>query len=210
MYYIPEAGPSAIRIFGIDPGTDKMGICIIDVDVVTHLPTLIFGTTLRAARESENYPEKMLRVGAKDTRVDLLCGWVYELLIASCPTVVVAETPFWRPGRTSAFEALVECFKSLRQTVWKYSPALTLRRVDPVTAKNYVGVSHQGDSKGNVQKAIIELYQNRQLESKPLDVFDEHTYDAGAVCHYAYRALYLREVVESSRKKKKRRKRGKR
>ena len=121
MYYIPEAGPSAIRIFGIDPGTDKMGICIIDVDVVTHLPTLIFGTTLRAARESENYPEKMLRVGAKDTRVDLLCGWVYELLVASCPTVVVAETPFWRPGRTSAFEALVECFKY----------ALKMQNLDP-------------------------------------------------------------------------------
>ena len=210
MFDIPPAGDNSIRIFGMDPGTDTLGVCIIDVDLETSEPLLIYGTTLRAAKLSERYPEKIAVLGGKDVRIEILCGMVRELLIASCPTVVIAESPFHRPGRTNAFEALVECFKALRQTVWYYSPTLTLRRVDPVTAKNYLGVSHQGDSKLGVRNKLLEFYENRQLDSRPMDSFDEHTFDAGAVCHYGYRAFYLKEIVESSRKKKKRRnKRGK-
>lgn len=206
MYYIQPAGESDIRIFAIDPGTDTAGIAILDVNVETNLPRLVFGMTIHASKELDGREDEIAVVGSRDVRIDIIGAHVRQLLIASCPTVVVSESPFYRAGRANAFEALVECIAVLRRVVHHYSPTLTLRRIDPVTAKNYIGVSHVGDSKSAVQKAVTELYRNEETEEIFSQQFDEHTYDAAAVAHAAYRMYYLRELVASSRKKKKKRK----
>lgn len=205
MYYIEPAGEADIRIMGIDPGTDTMGVAIVDVNIETNKPHLVFGMTIHASKELSEHEDAVEIVGSRDVRIDIIGGHIKQILVAACPTLVVAESPFYRPGRANAYEALVECFKKLREVVRYYSPTLTLRRIDPVTAKNYVGVSHVGDSKAAVEKAVIELYRCTETEAIFDQCFDEHTYDALAVTHAAYRMYYLREVVASSRKKKKKR-----
>lgn len=187
---------------GIDPGTDTLGIAIVDFDLDTKKAKLMYGHTFHASKYVNYYPEMTAVRGSRDVRLMVLRKKLIESFMMAEPDLIAAESPFLQRGKVSAFEALVECYAMMRDAVWAYSSQITLQRVDPVTVKNYVGVSHKGTDKSDVHRAVNSIYREHCDECVDLSTFDEHANDAVAVCHVIVRNRLLGEVVESTRKKK--------
>ena len=201
-------GPPAdnmIRILAFDPGTDTFGCAIIDVDVDTYEPLVVYGGTIVANKEVKRYSAMVAMRYARDARLEIIREHIAELLRECEPTLVATESPFLRRGKVSAFESLVECQKMLREVLWGYTTTMQLRRIDPVSVKNYVGVSHKGTDKDDVKRAVHAIYRTKCSPDVDLSTFDEHTNDALAVANVIYRNFLLGEVVETTRKKRPRR-----
>lgn len=204
MEFPPEAGPDIIRLIGLDPGTDTLGAAVMDVNMDTYEPTIVFGETHHASKAAKDITWKQEIRGGRDVRLEMHRRYLSELFDYTAPVAVAAESPFLKFGRVTSFEALVECYAVLRDTLWDYSPSMYLRRIDPITAKNYVGVSHIGTDKDDVRKAVIALYKDKCAEGVDIMSFDEHTIDAIAVTHCLLQKFLLNVEIASSKKKKKR------
>lgn len=202
MSYPPAPEANVIRVIAIDPGTDTLGVAIIDVDFETLEQTLVYGHTFKASKDISDYELMSSQRGPKDARLLSHARNLYDLLLCTEPTLVAAESPFLQRGKVSAFEALVECYAMLRATVWKYSPTIHLHRIDPITAKNYCGVSHIKTDKTHVREAILKRYADKTAEGVDLFAMDEHTIDAVAVGNALVRKYLAQEVIESTKKKK--------
>lgn len=199
----PSPRDDVIRILGIDPGTDTLGVAILDIDIESYEPTVVYGHTFKASKMIDLTSTVVDRLGARAVRLRTHRTSLMEVFDATEPTLIAAETPFLKFGRVSAFEALVECYAMMREVVWQYSPSCYLHRVDPVSAKNYVGVSHKGTDKNDVRRGVLAHFAGKVAKGVPIETFDEHTIDAIAVAHCLYRKRLLGDNVESTRKKRK-------
>lgn len=207
MLELPAPRDDVIRILGIDPGTDTLGVGIIDVNIETFEPTVVFGHTFKASKMIDKTSTIAECLGNRALRLAMHAESLSECFICTAPTLIAAETPFLKFGRVSAYEALVECYAMMQKAVWDYSPSFYLHRVDPVSAKNYVGVSHKGTDKNDVRRGVLEHFKGKVADGVPIETFDEHTIDAIAVANCLYRRELLSDNVESTRKKRKFRKR---
>jgi len=206
---IPESpGEDIIRILGIDPGTDTLGVAILDVSMVTYEAIVVYAETFKASKEIKNLSWMETMRGGRDARLKRHSETLYALLNNTTPTLVAAESPFLQRMRVNAFEALVECYAMLRNTIWMYSPGLYLRRIDPISAKNYCGVSHIKTDKTHMYAAITSIYKGKHLPSVDLLSLDEHSIDAIAICHCLLRKYILGDVLVSTKAKKKSSPRG--
>lgn len=204
-------GPPAdnmIRILTFDPGTDTFGCAILDVDVDTYEPLVVYGGTITATKEVKRFAAMAEMRYPRDARLEVIRGHLADLIREVAPTLVATESPFLQRGKVSAFESLVECQKMIREVLWDYSTTMHLRRIDPVSVKNYIGVSHKGTDKDDIRRAVHAVYKDKCAEGVDMTAFDEHTNDALAVANVIYRNFLLGEVVESSRKKKSRRRKN--
>lgn len=176
-------GYAPYRILAIDPGTNTLGACVIDVDLVRRTATVVFVGTYRADKtisQVNNYlttfTERLLRIKFHEKNI-------MQLLKQFQPHCFIAESPYM--GRfATAFEALVELRTVMRSVLWQYDRSMTLELVDPPTAKMAVGALVYKGSKENVQDCVRK-YRNLQwaLPENNL-VIDEHGYDALAVGIY--------------------------
>lgn len=208
MLHIPPPNPNVIRIVGIDPGTDTLGVGIIDIDIETYEPLVVYGHTFKASKTIDTHSTRTERLGNRAVRLEEHHKSLLEVFCTCSPSLIAAETPFLKFGRVSAYEALVECYAMMQDAVWTYGPSFYLHRVDPVSAKNHVGVSHKGTDKNDVRTGVLKHFEGKVAEGVPITTFDEHTIDALAVANCLYRKRLLGHNVESTRKKKKFRGRG--
>lgn len=205
MLYPEEPTDSIIRIVGIDPGTTTLGLAILDVDLDTLVPTLVYGYTNNAEKATKHIEWKKTMLGSRDVRLENHKDYLDDILEYTQPILIAAESPFLKMSRVSSYEALVECYDMIRKSVWKHNPTLFLRRIDPITVKNYVGVSHIGTDKEDVRKAVIARYANLCHPSVDIHSLDEHTIDAVAVAHCVLEK-HLKELhIETTKKPKRRR-----
>lgn len=214
MMYPPPPTDDVIRIVSIDPGTDTLGVAVLDISIDTYRPVLVYADTFIASKEVQDRKWGTEMRGGRDLRLESHHIRLYDLFRAVTPTLVAAESPFLARGRVSAFEALVECYAMLRAVCWEYSPSLYLRRVDPITAKNAVNVNHVGTDKTDVRRAVIAHYKESCAEDVDIEALDEHAIDAVAVGHSIHRKYLLNESFSmkrpaSAKKTKRRRKKRK-
>ncbi len=73
---------SAIRILGIDPGFDRLGICILDKEGVHE--KVVFSTCITTSKK-ENFEKRLLFIGKE----------LEEILIKYSPTELAIETLFF-------------------------------------------------------------------------------------------------------------------
>lgn len=202
MWYLAPPGDSIIRIIGIDPGTDTLGLSVLDVDMDNDYEArLVYARTHTASKSVKDLEWQRQMRGGRDVRLQSHSELLASFLEEARPNLVAAESPFLKFGRVQAYEALVECYAMLRETLWNYSHCMVLRRIDPITAKNSVQVSHIGTDKDDIKAKILEMYSGRT--DVDINDLDEHSTDAAAVAHCAYRQIVLGETWSSTRKKKK-------
>lgn len=179
MLTLPSSN-QCYRICGIDPGTDTMGVCFIDVDWVTKNIVVVEASTYSAGRHTglrEHLGETM---GNRWVRLSRLGEILSGLLKAYGPHEVAVESPYL--GRfVSAFEALVECRVMLRDTIHHYDPSLTMLLIDPPTAKLAVGATVYKGSKENVKESLLALSMVGWSSNVDPWLLDEHSVDAVAV-----------------------------
>lgn len=168
------------RICGIDPGTDTMGVCFIDIDWCTKKISVVEANTYSAGRNTGLREHLADTMGNRWVRLNRLGEILYRLLVSYRPHDVAVESPYL--GRfVSAFEALVECRTMLSSVIRHYDPSLTMLLVDPPTAKLAVGATVYKGSKENVRESLLALSEIGWGCDVDAWSLDEHSVDAVAV-----------------------------
>jgi Holliday junction resolvasome RuvABC endonuclease subunit len=181
MLRMPQSASNLATLIGIDPGSSKMGICIMVVDAVTLeiISTdafTIVGEKLMKKNSFMGYIH-----GERFARIDAIEERVLAILERTQPFDVASESPFFNPGRPNAFEVLVEVIYMIRKALWRYDPWLRLYRIDPPTVKKGVGAK-SADGKDAVGKAVIALAPIlNYIGITPLEKLDDNARDAIAV-----------------------------
>ena len=182
MLYIPEV-PGVYRILGIDPGTNTLGVAIIDLDLVNKETSLIMATTIHGGKNSKNFPSISDVHGDRRAKLFAHQKSIRYILEQYRPNSIISESPYM--GKfANAFEALVECLMAIRDEVYNYDHSITLETVDPPTAKKAVGAPGRGGDKSAVRDAVLKLQELKNKTGSSLGVLDEHTIDAIAVAYY--------------------------
>ena len=194
MLQLPEA-PPIYRIISIDPGSDTLGVALLELDLSTYKVTLRNAVTLKAARSLKHLPFTVETFGERYTRLQSHARDVYQILLQTQPQCVISEAPYM--GRfPQAFETLVECLYMLREVVVKYDPAMCLETIDSPSAKKAVGAPGKKpkgmgkeEYKESVRKGILKLKRLQVAPGVDLLALDEHAIDAIAVGCYKLRCI---------------------
>jgi Holliday junction resolvasome RuvABC endonuclease subunit len=185
---------STYRILGIDPGTNTLGVCMIDVDLVAQSMTVAMARTFSGTTMSSGYTHFAEVHGERAARLKAHEDNLYCIMREWLPHSVISEDAYM--GRfPTAYRALCECIDSIRVSLYRYNPALPLILVDPTTVKKGTGMKViRKAGKAAVAKALSELEYLRYAQNVRLATMDEHSVDAVAVAHY--RACQLIECIK--------------
>lgn len=170
----------AYRIIGIDPGTDTLGVAVLDLDLLNGQISLVEARTFDGTQLARPYSAIAGVHGDRQARLlaheDNLYGYFNYIQ----PHSVIAESPFMRKF-PAAYAALTECIVHIRRGLMRYDAFMALHMVDPPTAKKAVGAVAKGSNKDGVKTAILKLPTLLNPYRIDIAALDEHSIDAIAV-----------------------------
>lgn len=178
----------AYRILAIDPGTDTLGVALIEVDVRVGDVEVVYAGTWHASKRWDPNSDTAYHYGSRVARMAEHKHALTQLLDAFKPNAVACETPFLSRF-PQAFGALAELFSLLQFTVLEYSPTIGFLGVDNRSAKTAVGVKTSKVKKEDVRDAVLNLVNLIASHGVRLETLDEHSIDACAVGYYAAELL---------------------
>jgi Holliday junction resolvasome RuvABC endonuclease subunit len=188
MLTMPEGGDDWFNICSIDPGTMSLGFGVITVGVGA---LDIRSSTAKTYKADKMIPKEAWVSETFGERFARLAALEEALLIDFClyqPLMIVAESPFFNPGRPMAYGALIETLAVIRSAVRRYDVWRQLYLVDPPSVKNAVGARGDG-SKDAVKKRILAMTELNYCGPTPLNELDEHSIDALAVGYARLQAI---------------------
>lgn len=186
-----DRGENVYRIIGIDPGTNKLGIAVLDIDLLTKQVCIRAAMTLsaQAAIDEDAFTAKSR--GMRYAQIAYLSHALKSLFVNSEPNAVIHESPFM--GKfPEAYQALSECIGAIRWAVDQYDRTVTIEPVDPPRAKQAVGAAvGRNQTKDDVRIAVLKL----GLPCHPdvdLTILSEHAIDAIAVGYFKAKHVIAR------------------
>lgn len=180
-----------IKIIGIDPGTNGLGLSLIEVDnnekkIYLKFVKTFFGDELRKKLKflDEVHDPKFLKLLAHQQNL-------LDYFTDFKPDFVICESPFM--GRfPAAFAALVEITNMIKQALFKHDQFNKVIFIDPSNVKKTIGVKgRSSDDKDLVKKALIANHDIINLTNYNLSLLDEHSIDSIAVAYYL-----SKEIIE--------------
>lgn len=178
-----------VKVIGIDPGTETLGVCIMDIDLNTGI---ILGTRANTFVGSKlPFYDKQIAtyVSPKTARLKAHEENLYSLFTFERPLIVASEFPFFNPRMPHAYGPLVETINTINVALSRYDSCNKLYGIDPSSVKNAVGA--KGNAKKEVMAEQLLTLENILLSDSPLRELDEHSVDAVAVAYSAYKNLVL-------------------
>lgn len=191
MFHLAD-DPTPYRVIGIDPGTDTLGVAVLDIQLPVATFTLVDAQTFQASRMLKHFRDTEQTYGSRFARLHGLELALGEYFADMQPHAIISESPYMGQ-RATPFAALTECLTSIRRAVRAYNDRLPLHQVDPARAKARVGVSGKSGDKGLMQKAVSQLKDIQNPQGIVLQALDEHSIDAIAIAYY--RACDLRSQL---------------
>lgn len=183
--------PAPLRIIGIDPGTDTLGVSVLDVCLASNRISLTAARTHSGSSMAKDYRWLSSVHGDKAARLRAHEENLFSLFSQFQPHEIVSEAPYL--GRfPSAYAALVECLNAIRQAVIRYDYRMPLITVDPPTVKNALGVNGKSGDKSLMSRGVQQLISSGILHNPlgiDVGVLDEHSVDSIAVAYV--RAKYV-------------------
>jgi len=198
------------RIFGIDPGSDNLGISILDVNLITGKVNVEHAETFTGNKMVKRWQHIADIYGNKGAKLYGQREVLRKEFVKWQPHAVVVERPF--VGRfANAIIALSECMAGIRESLICYNYNVPLDTIDPPTVKLSVGVKGNSKDKELMRVAIRTLKNATYSLSSDITTLDEHSCDAIAVAYWRYLELYgiAPVFVRAAKKGKKRGKRKK-
>lgn len=183
--HIPLDSPTTALIIGIDPGTTRLGVGLIFVDLQTLKISHSIAMTISADKlvSSTNFVAKVY--GDRYARIAAIKEALIDLFRFYQPSLVSCESPFINMRRPQAFGALTEVVFAIKEAVEEYNEYRGLDLVDPPTVKKAVGAAGNA-GKDDMKKQLIKLDVLNYNGQVPLDQLDEHSIDALAVAYHRY------------------------
>lgn len=181
MLVMPDTCP-VYRVMGIDPGTDTLGLSVLDLNLTDCSIVIRQAMTVSGERNSRRYTHFNEVYGDKAARLYAHETFLLNAMQCWMPHSIISEAPFL--GRfPAAFAALVECLSSIRTAVNQYDCSLPLLTVDPPTAKKAVGVVKKGSTKDDVKAGILSMLGPKFRTDINVAELDEHSIDSIAVAY---------------------------
>ncbi len=189
---MPQEADDLFRVVGIDPGTENLGISVLDLSLRTGQVTVAYSETIITQKHLADYRVEEKVHGARTARLMALEDRLFTLFELLQPHAICTESPFL--GRfPQAFAALTECVSYVRRAVCRYDRYMPLEMVDPPTAKKAVGMTvKRGITKDDVTAAVRKLLI-QYADGLSLDEMDEHRVDSIAVAYY--HTLHFRNQI---------------
>lgn len=190
LCYPSDSTVRTTSIVGIDPGSETLGLSIIEFDIETLIITRSTAKTFTGSKmfEQDNWMSCMH--GARTARIHAHKKNLIEQFSSIDPVAIACESPFYNPRRPNAYGVLVETLSMIRQAVMEYDPWKWLYLIDPPTVKKSVGAAGNADK----EKMFVALSNLTELKlDKPIETYDEHSIDAIAVAYC--RLKQMREFV---------------
>lgn len=174
--------PTPLRVIGIDPGTDTLGVSVLDVCLATNRISLVSSQTFSGLQMSRNYRWVSDVHGDKIARLKAHEENLYYIFCDMQPHEVICESPFL--GRLpAAFRALIECLDAIRSALMRYDDRIPLLTVDPPTVKNALGVNGKSGDKSLMRHGVLRLTTLENPNNVALEQLDEHSIDSIAVAY---------------------------
>lgn len=184
-----------LRVVGIDPGTETLGFCVLDLYLSTGLLQVVNAQTVELQRMLVDWREEERIHGSRTARLMALEERLFIYFEHFQPHAICAESPFMHRFPMT-FAALTECVSYVRRAVVRYDRYMPLELVDPPTAKKAVGAKvKKGMTKEAIREAIAVLGLT-YAKGVSLKSMDEHSVDALAVAYH--QALVYRNQIPSS------------
>jgi len=182
---------SSAYIIAIDPGSMSLGLCAIELDVLTRQIKSVQAKTIKVDKLffSDDFDDTVL--GNRLARINRLKGVLTSVMNSVKPIAVICESPFFSHLRPSAFGVLMEVLNGVRQAVCDYNPWMKLDLIDPPTVKKSVGASGAA-KKEQVKEKVL---QNTDLKFMPHSLaenLDEHSIDAVCIGYCFYKNVLLK------------------
>ena len=172
---------------GLDPGTNKLGVGIMCVDMKTSAIVSISAITLvgeklaKGSWMSEMHGDRFGRIAVLQ---DQLAGILHAYQVVD----IASESPFYSLRHPNAYGALTEVICAIRDAVVYYDCWKGLTLIDPPTVKIAVGAKGNADKDVMKEKVMALLGQHYQ-GIIPINELDEHSVDAIAVVYCRWRQL---------------------
>lgn len=170
------------RVVGIDPGSSTFGLTVIDYDLETGIPTVIFSETFFAEPLLDE-ESTLMNLGQRGARHALCKEYVIRQLDEFKPQLVCCESAFLKMRFVNAFQSLVEGIVMVRQALYEHDDTMSLLLVDPPTAKKAVGAPGKGGDKLAILYALRKL-KGLKFSGVELEELDEHSRDSVAICYW--------------------------
>tara|TARA_B100001057_G_scaffold463613_1_gene517939 strand:+ start:161471 stop:162040 length:570 start_codon:yes stop_codon:yes gene_type:complete len=179
------------RVVAIDPALDKLGIAVLDVNLITKQIHIRYAETIDAVAGSQKYPEVISQFGLRQAKLCYHETYLTDFFLRWEPHAIVHEAPFL--GRfPQSYAALVEAVSGIRRAAIAYNVLVDFDHVDPPSAKKAVGVNGKSKDKEEVMEAITKLpdvvYDTDT--NILLSYLSEHASDAVAVGYWKIRRLF--------------------
>lgn len=184
---MPYGVSNIASIIGVDPGSNCLGVGIIDYDVYTLEIVGSDAFTLFADKLAKNSWTSYV-YGDRAGRIQALSETLLKVMHDNGRvTDIISESPFMSRF-AQAFAALTEVVNGVRYAVMQYNSWMPLHVVDPPTVKNAVGAKGNAD-KDAVKMALRILEGFVYTGQTPFGELDEHSVDALCVGYYRYKQL---------------------
>lgn len=197
MLTMPADSSPYASILAIDPGTETLGIACIEFDCRTGV---IHGSEAKTFKGSKLAKGSWVAEvhGDRFNRINAHRQNLARILNAVQPAFIASESPFFSRAHPQAYGALTEVVYALQLTIFEYDPLLLVDFIDPPSVKNAVGAKGNAD-KDAVRAQVLSIDELRYAGRIPIDLLDEHSIDALAVCYAKYlrlRAFWFSDVLE--------------
>lgn len=186
MLRLPPCNP-IYRFIALDPGTETLGVSVFDINFAERRAYIPLVTTFKASRSNYYNDQDGNVFGDRYARLDAHRHALIQLFASYQPAAIVSESPFM--GRfPQAFAALTECMSMIQSAIREYSYSMRLETVDPMTAKQAVGVSKRGSNKELVREGVLKIPDIVFLNCDP-STLDEHSIDSIAVGYSRFKSI---------------------
>lgn len=171
-----------IRLVGIDPGTNSLGVSVFERHIDTNEIALLWTSTIKGINFGKEY-EKIMELngerfakvyGYKSSLVDFFNNWQ--------PNLIVSEGNYM--GRfPSAYGALTEMVLTIRLAALEYRSDMAVKVIDPSTVKKTIGVPGNTGDKELIKKRV-KLLNIKFSQPQTIDNLDEHSLDSIAIGYW--------------------------
>jgi len=171
---------NTFKIISIDPGTDKLGLAVMDVTYENFNISKTVAKTIIASRHVDEDAWISQIHGYRMARIQKLKTILVQNFDKIEPAFIVCESPFFNPRRPGAFQPLAEILFAIKEAVLEHNSWLPLNLIDPSTIKKSV------NAPGNADKVVMKKFVSSLTDigyegDVKIEDLDEHAIAAIAV-----------------------------
>lgn len=180
------------RVVSIDPGTETMGVSLLELDPITLQQSFVEAFTMRGSVLNYYWGNVLHDGDGRDSRLIALEQQLVSYFQYAQPHMVVYEDNYLGASPQS-FKALIEACMCIKHAIWKFNPYLASYTIKPNQAKSIVNAIPRRGMSQEERKELVRqgLMRYRPLQVPPhiLAALDEHAVDSVAIGAYALQEI---------------------